>query len=315
MITLLLKNVVSMIGSSARMPGRTWLTELCARAAREIFEKGQERGLPWMRPALNKSGGYHPVLSKVSFHQRDIAGVSCTMISPKAGATSDKVVVYFHGGGYVVGSPTSHKTILAQLAFDTQGLVLAPDYRLAPEHPFPAPQEDCLAVATLAMKTYVDKKVTLAGDSAGGALAIATALELAKNSDFQNQPDGLVLISPWVDPSAEGGSIVSNDHNDFLSGEFLQPSFEQLMQGADELDPRVNFLNTPLASLPSTLVQYGTGEIFADQITEFCQRAESEGVEIEVQSFRAQFHVFQLFSAIIKDAEQALANISAFIKR
>ena len=87
------------------------------------------------------------------------------------------------------------------------------------------------------------------------------------------------------------------------------------MQGADDFDPRVNFLKTPLASLPATLVQYGSGEIFADQIREFCQRAESEGVEIGVQSFRAQFHVFQLFSAIIKDAEQALGNISAFIKR
>jgi len=301
-----------MIGSSARMPGRDWLSELCARAAKEVFEKGQDRGLAWLRTALDKSGGYHPVLSKVSFHQRDIAGVPCTMVSPKAGATSDKVVVYFHGGGY---SPKSHKTILAQLASDTQGLVLAPDYRLAPEHPFPAPQEDCLAVAALALKTYDDKKVTLAGDSAGGALAITTAIELSKNGALKNQPNGLVLISPWVDPSATGGSINSNDHNDFLSGEFLQPSFEQLMQGADNFDPRVNFLNTPLASLPSTLVQYGTGEIFADQINEFCQRAESEGVDIEVQSYRAQFHVFQLFSAIIKDAEQALGNISAFIKR
>ncbi len=315
MITLLLKNAVSMIGSSARMPGRDWLSELCARAAKDVFEKGQERGLPWLRRALDKSGGYHPVLSKVSFHQRDIAGVPCTMVSPKAGATSDEVVVYFHGGGYVAGSPQSHKTILAQLAFDTQGLVLAPDYRLAPEHPFPAPQEDCLAVAVLALKTYDDKKVTLAGDSAGGALAIATALELSNNNELDKQPNGLVLISPWVDPSAKGGSISSNDHNDFLSGEFLQPSFEQLMQGADDFDPRVNFLKTPLASLPATLVQYGSGEIFADQIREFCQRAESEGVEIEVQSFRAQFHVFQLFSAIIKDAEQALGNISAFIKR
>ena len=315
MITLLLKNTISMIGSSARMPGRAWLTELCARAAKDVFEKGQERGLPWLRSALNKSGGYHPVLSKVSFHQRDIAGVPCTMVSAKEGAKSDNVIVYFHGGGYVAGSPKSHKTILAQLAFDTQGLVLAPDYRLAPEHPFPAPQEDCLAVAKLALKTYDDKKITLAGDSAGGALAITTALELSKNNDLKNQLSNLVLISPWVDPSATGGSIISNDHNDFLSHDFLKLCFEQLMQDGDYGDPRVNLSKASLASLPATLVQYGSGEIFADQISEFCQRAESEGAEIEVQSYPTQFHVFQLFSAILKDAEEALGRISAFIGR
>lgn len=315
MITLLLKNAFSMIGSSARMPGRSWLTELCVRAAKDVFEKGQDRGLPWLRAAMNKSGGYHPVLSKVSFHQRDIAGVPCTMISPKNGATSDKVVVYFHGGGYVAGSPSSHKTILAQIAFDTQGLVLAPDYRLAPENPFPAPQEDCLAVATLALNTYNDKKITLAGDSAGGALAISTALELSKNNGLENRPDGLVLISPWVDPTATDGSIHRNEHNDFLSRDFLELCFEQLIQDSDDSDPRINFSSVPLVDLPKTLVQYGSGEIFADQIVEFCQRAESEGVEIEVQSYRAQFHVFQLFSAILKDAEVALRQISSFIKR
>jgi len=281
----------------------------------DIFNKGQERGLPWLRAALNKSGGYHPALSKVAFHQRDIAGVPCSMVSPKAGASSDKVIVYFHGGGYVAGSPQSHKTILAQLALDTQGLVLAPDYRLAPENPFPAPQEDCLAVATLALKTYDDKRVTLAGDSAGGALAIDAALQLAQSDNMENQVDGLVLISPWVDPTTSEGSIRSNDQNDFLSAEFLEPSFEHLMQGGNSLDSRVNFLTASLSKLPRTLVQYGAGEIFADQIKEFCQRAEAEDVNIEVQSYRAQFHVFQLFSAIIKDAEDALAGISEFIKR
>jgi len=313
MILSLFKYFISMIGSSARMPGRSWLTELVARAVRDLFHKAHNRGVPWLRKTIDKSAGYHPAVAKVSMHSREIAGVPCTMVSPKSGASSENVIVYFHGGGYVAGSPKGHKTILAQIALDTKGLVVAADYRLAPEHPFPAPQDDCLAVASLVLNTYDNKKVTLAGDSAGGALAITTALQLAKSDT--KQPDNLVLLSPWVDPTAENGSIITNERNDFLISEFLKPSFEALMQGQDKFDPHVNFLSTPLAALPKTLVQCGTGEIFYDQIVEFCDRAKAEGVDLELQSYRAQFHVFQLFSAILKDAEDALTKISEFIVR
>ena len=313
MILSLLKYAILMIGSSTRMSGRSWFTELVVRTTRGLFIKGQEKGLPWLRNKIDKSAGYHPATSKVSSLNREIAGVPCLMVSPKAGASSDKVIVYFHGGGYVAGSPSGHKTILAQMALDTKGLIVAVDYRLAPEHPFPAPQDDCLAVASLVLKTYHDKKITLAGDSAGGALAINTTLQLIKAGG--KSVDNLVLISPWVDPSADSGSMITNEKNDFLIPEFLKPSFEHLMQGQDHDNPQVNFLKTPLAGLPKTLVQCGKGEIFYDQIEEFCQRAKEQKVDLELQSYRSQFHVFQLFSVVLKDAEDALAEISKFINQ
>ncbi len=315
MIIRLFKSTFSMIGSSARMPGRSWLAELVVRATRDVIVKGQNLGLPWLRSTMDKSAGYHPALAKVSMHRRTLAGVPCTMVSAKQGASSDNLVVYYHGGGYVAGSPASHKTILAQLALDTKGLVVAVDYRLAPEHPFPAPQDDCLAVALLVLKTYDDKQIILAGDSAGGALAITTALTLANSSEAERQVDKLVLISPWVDPTASNGSIITNEKNDFLVSDFLRPSFENLMQEQDHNNNQVVFLNTPLKGLPKTLVQCGKGEMFYDQIVEFCDRAKEQGVDLELQSYRAQFHVFQLFSAILKDAEDALAKIALFINR
>ncbi len=313
MIFSLLKYSISMVGSASRMPGRSWLTELVARTTRGLFIKGQQKGLSWLRATVDKASGYHPALSKVSHHTRALAGVPCMLVSPKSGATSDKVIVYFHGGGYVAGSPKGHRTILAQLALETKGLVVAVDYSLAPEHPFPAAQNDCFAVAALVLKTYEDKKVTLAGDSAGGALAITTALQLADSDSAQ--VDNLVLISPWVDPTANSGTMITNEKNDFLVGEFLIHSFEQLMQGQDQTNPQVNFLDAPLSQLPKTLVQCGSGEIFYDQIVEFCDRAKAQGVDLELQSYRAQFHVFQLFSAILKDAEDALARIAKFISQ
>jgi acetyl esterase/lipase len=281
-----------------------------------MFLGGYANGLPNLRKVLENSAGYHPALARVSSNERDLAGVPCMLVSPKSGATSDKVVVYFHGGGYIAGSPKGHKTLLAQMAVDTKGLVVAVDYRLAPEHPFPAPQEDCLAVAQLVLKTYHDKEVTLAGDSAGGALAITTALQLKQLSEISPDnklPDKLVLLSPWVDPLADTGTIISNEANDFLSREFLNPSIEHLMQGQDLTNPQINFVNTPLVDLPKTLVQCGKGEMFFDQISEFCERAKTQGADIELQSYRAQFHVFQIFSAVLKDAEDAVAKIAKFI--
>ena len=313
MILILLKNLVSIIASPSRMAGRSWLTELCMRAAQDVFLKGQKQSILEFRSSLDKSAGYHPALAKTARQQQSLGGIPCTMVIPNSGVSSDTVVVYFHGGGYVVGSAKSHKTLLAQLALDTHSLVICPDYRLAPEHRFPAPQEDCLAIASLVLKTYSDKKIVLAGDSAGGALAIFTALELAKTK--AKQLDKLVLLSPWVDPLADSSSMITNDKNDFLSHEFLESSFKVLMQGQSPHNAQVNFSNVELNALPKTLVQCGKGEVFYDQIKEFCERAEQQDVELEFDAYRAQFHVFQLFSAIIKDAEDALVKVAEFINR
>lgn len=313
MIFSLLKSFVSMIGSSARMPGRSWLAELVVRATRSVFVASSKKDIHLFRKAVDKSAAYHPALSKVSQHRREIAGVPCLLVSPKSGVSSDKVVVYFHGGGYIVGSPKSHQSILAQLALSSQGLVVAVDYRLAPEHPFPAPQEDCMAVASLVLKTYHDKDITLAGDSAGGALAVTTALKLA--SSDTKAVDNLVLISPWVDPSATGGSITKNEQNDYLLPDFLDSCIESLMQGQNPLNGEINFLETDISALPKTLVQCGSGEIFYDQIVDFCERAKSDGIDIELQTYRAQFHVFQLFSALLKESEEALEKIAMFINK
>ena len=311
MILLFLKQLISLLTSPSRMLGRSWLAELCMRATRELFVKGQKRSLLEFRASLDNSVGYHPALAKVSIQQRHLEGVPCSMVIPISGMKSKKVIVYFHGGGYTVGSAKSHRTILAQLAVDTQCLVICPDYRLAPEHRFPAAQIDCLTVARLVLNTHSDKEVILAGDSAGGALAISTALQLA-NIDIK-QPDKLVLLSPWVNPLAATGSMISNDKNDFLSSDFLESSMSVLMQGQSLTHSCINFLNTPLSSMPKTLVQCGTGEIFHDQISEFCERAKLEGVELEFQVYGTQFHVFQLFSAVLKDAKIALKRVSGFI--
>jgi acetyl esterase/lipase len=235
------------------------------------------------------------------------------MLSPKEWDDASVVTLYLHGGAYVVGSPEGHKTILAPLAVETQGLVIAPDYRLAPENPFPAPQDDCLKVAEAIIKTYPDKKIVIAGDSAGGALALATILQIIAKG-HNDSIDKLVLISPWVDPKACTGSVISNEGNDFLAPAFLGKSIGDLMQDGDLDNPNVNFTKVDLSGLPKTLVQYGGGEIFKDQIVEFNQRALQQGVDLTEKCYATQFHVFHLFSATLKDAKQAMTEIGEFVK-
>lgn len=313
MLGRIFKALFSMLKSSKRMEGRSWATELFARAMKSLFLEANDHDVHWLRAQLDKAGAYHPAVSKASMNTREIAGVSCLMASPKAGAESNTLILYFHGGGYVCGSPKGYKATIAQLAVDSNCLVVAPDYRLAPEHPFPVPQDDCLALTKAAIRAYPEHKIILAGDSAGGALAISTALELAKEE--QRGADALVLISPWVDPTAVGGSMKTNEDNDFLVAPFLGMSYAALMQDEDYSNPRTNFLDVDLSPMPKTLVQCGGGELFFDQIQTFCERAIQADVDLTQQNYDAQFHVFQMLSGVLGDAKHAMAEIADFIKR
>lgn len=313
MLLRLLKAIPSMFVSAHRPAGRSWFYELLVRSARSLLDNADVNDLFRLRKNVDNAP-YHPANSKVSISMRELAGVPCMLLSPKTGASSEHVIVYFHGGGYIVGSPTSHKSILAQLALSTNGLVIAPDYRLAPEHPFPAPQDDCLTVANLVLKTYQDKKITLAGDSAGGALAIATVRSLASDESVTKQIDKMVLLSPWVEPTAVGGSIKSNEKYDYLVGSFLSESFSALVSEEDYFDDQVNFANADLSELPKTLVHSGGSEMFVDQISSFCERAKQAGSDLQLKEYPGQCHVFQLFSAISKDGKEAMADIASFIQ-
>ena len=301
-----------MLRSPSRMEGRSWATELFARTLKSLFLDAEHKPVQWLRKEMESFSAYHPAVGKARFEERAIAGVPCTLVSPKQGAGSETVVVYFHGGGYVVGSPQSYRPTIAEIAVNSDALVVAADYRLSPEHPFPIPQDDCLAVSQAVLTDYPDHVIVLAGDSAGGALAVSTALELNK-SQGKRQPDGLVLISPWVEPTATEGTMQSNENNDFLIAPFLAKSYSALIQNGDPDNSRSNFLNTDLAGLPQTLIQCGEGELFYDQIQSFSGRAESAGVKVSLQNYPAQFHVFQILSAVLKDAKHAMQEIARFI--
>lgn len=310
MLKPILKASASMLASSKRMPGRSWKTEMFCRVLKDLFVTGNNLDVATFRAMVAKPIA-HPSLKKVSRVKQSVGSVPCTMVRPNKGGDAKRVIVYLHGGGYVVGAPSGHFSVICELAVGSDCLVVAPDYRLAPEHPFPAPQDDCLAVVRAVIKAYEDCQIIIAGDSAGGGLTLAT--ELSLQNEGGRSADGLILISPWVDPQAADGTIISNADNDFLAKEFLDKSMSALMQGHSLEDPKVNFTQVDLSNLPPTLVQYGSGEVFADQIRHFCARAKAEGVALTEQSYRAQFHVFQILSGVLKDGKIAMQAMHQFV--
>lgn len=309
MLNYYLAAMASMLRSSQRPAGRSWVAELICRTLRLVLHAPENKNLPRLRKLIESATLWHPAIRQVSYTQTVIAGVPCVIMAPKQAGNT--VIVYLHGGGYVFGSPKSHRALSAQLALNSNATVISVDYRLAPEHPYPAAQQDTMAVVEQVFAQHATHKKILAGDSAGGALAIMAALRLAKQS-AAIQADGCALISPWVDPLASTGTMQSHLDFDYLSDVFAANSYQALMNDqTDEIQTR--FTKVDLSLLPPTLIQSGDVEVFHDQIKDFVQRAQGAGVKLEHQLYAAQFHDFQLLSPLLKEARTAVTALGVFI--
>lgn len=317
MIFRAITQAISLLLNPSRMKGRSRATEFAFRTIRASTNGLEGLSASAVRKKLDAVAVKHPSQRKVSSYSRSVGGIDCLMTSPKRIEQPSSVVIYFHGGGYTIGSSKFYAGLLAELSDASESLVVAPDYRLAPENPHPAPQDDCLKVAQAVVKTYADHKIILAGDSAGGGLAVNVALSLRASNQLA-LIDSIVLLSPWVDPSATTGSMQSNLHTDFLNVEFLNASIAALLPDISDLQQRVShpdicFKQADFTGLPKTLVQYGGAEIFADQIKAFCSRVQEAGITLTEQCYVSQYHVFQLGSAIDPEARQAMLDLAEFV--
>jgi monoterpene epsilon-lactone hydrolase len=292
--------------------GWSWRVEITRTLMYQTLMRSKERGIPWLRAAQELMPIRSALLNEVTFTPVDAGGVRAEWCAPSAGAP-ERTVVYFHGGGYVVGSVASYRSTLARLAVLANARVLGVDYRLAPEHPFPAAQDDCLAAARFAVAEGVDPaRLAFAGDSAGGALVVATLCAL-RDAGLPRPAAG-VLISPWADPLAQGGSMDANSGCDFGDRELLVSWAESTLAGADPADPRFSVLGAKLEGLPPLLVQVGTAEILLDQGRALAERAREAGVEVELDEWSDMFHVFQLQADLLDEGAAAMDAIARFLR-
>lgn len=224
-------------------------------------------------------------------------------------------ILYVHGGGFLLGGAGSHGGFASRIAAATGADVYLPEYRLAPEHPHPAPGDDLFtAYVGMLELGHLPERTAIVGDSAGGGLTVSLALTLPEMGVAG--PAGLVLISPWLDLTLSGASVNDNARIDpMLARAFLQEGARAHAGTLHRSDPRVSPLFADLRGLPPTLVQVGSDEILLDDSTRFADRAYAAGVEVELQRFEGLWHDFQTEAGMLASAREAIAAIAAFTGR
>jgi len=230
------------------------------------------------------------------------------------GARADAVLFYLHGGGYVIGSPRSHRHLAAALARAAGTRALLLDYRLAPEHPFPAALDDAVAAYEwLLADGIAPDRVVIAGDSAGGGLTMATLLALRDRR--LPRPAGGVCISPWVDLTNSAASYRSKAAVDpIVTLEGIAQLTHAYLGGADPKLPLVSPLYADLRGLPPLLIHVGSDEVLLDDALGLAARAREAGVDVAVREWPAMIHVWHWFQPMLDEADRAISEIGGFVK-
>jgi len=232
------------------------------------------------------------------------------------GAHDEHVLIYLHGGGYKMGSLTSHHDLMARLSRAADCRVLGVDYRLLPEYGFPEPLVDVLAVYDWLLAHGCEPgRLAIAGDSAGGGLAAATLLALRDKQ--QALPAAGVLLSAWTDLSASGTSYQTRAAADPIHQRPMIVALAEQYLGANgnPLDPLASPLHGELTGLPPLLLQVGDCETGLDDSTRFAAKAIEAGVDVELQVWPQMIHVFQQFAEELPDARAAITSIGVFLQR
>jgi epsilon-lactone hydrolase len=226
-----------------------------------------------------------------------------------------RTILYLHGGGYYFCSPETHRSITLALATGAEARVFVPAYRLAPEHRFPAAIEDAVAAyRDLLASGTAPARIVVAGDSAGGGLALATLLSLRDAGD--PLPAAVVLFSPWTDLAATGASLRANDKRDpMFSGETVAQAALIYLGDAAPTNPLASPLYAELMGLPPLFIQASNSEVLLDDSTRLAEKATRAGVTVSFRVWRKLPHVWQFFTPFLPEARQALAETTDFIKR
>jgi acetyl esterase/lipase len=222
------------------------------------------------------------------------------------------LILYFHGGGYMVGGLASHGAFCSRLGQAAGARVLFADYRLAPEHHFPAALDDGLAALRHAAAT-ASGKLYIAGDSAGGGLALAvTQAALAPGSGLR-VPDGLILMSPWTDLTLSGASMAENAATDsMLSAKILTRMRAAYLGPQEPADRRASPLFDPNTHLPPVLLIYSTSEVLRDDSVRLAENLRRGGTAVSESAYAGKPHVFPLFRTM-PGAGKAVREMAAFI--
>lgn len=226
----------------------------------------------------------------------------------------DLAVLYLHGGGYFFGSPQTHRQLALNMARHCDAPVYSLDYRLAPEHRFPAALDDAVAAYQWLIKTLPARRVIIAGDSAGGGLALSTALELRDRGALI--PAALVLFSPWTDLALTGASVDANTRRcAMFTGKGVREAAKFYLGDADPRNPRASPHYADLRGLPPLQIFASTDEVLRDDSVRLADMARQQGVTVDLRMESGVPHIWPIFARILPEGRKSLLQVKDFIAR
>jgi acetyl esterase/lipase len=274
------------------------------------------RPVGWVqrRQRLDEVGSIWPVADDVNLELVDLDGVPGEWsIAP--GSDANRVLIFFHGGGYCSGSILSHRRMVTEAGRAAGTRTLAVGYRLAPEHPFPAALDDALTVwRYVRNQGVVAKHIAIGGDSAGGGLTVALINRL--RNAREELPGCAWLVSPWTDLTMSGETLTTKDAIDPIihKGYLGELADAYLPAETDRKDPQISPLYADLKGLPPTLIQVGSAETLLADATRFAAAAGAADVPVTLEIWPHMIHAWHLWNAHLEPGRRALANAGSFIR-
>lgn len=285
--------------------------ETLSRTLHHYTKRSTLLPLSLQRRALGALGP-PPEERHVRFERVDAGGVPGAWLHPE-GADPSRVLYYLHGGGYSIGSIESHRHFVARLAKAAGMRALLIDYRLAPEHRFPAQLDDARASFGWLLRQGLDpRRAVIAGESAGGGLAMSTLISLRDAGE--PLPAAAALISPWVDLTLSGAAIDENARFDYLPRHVLRTYVERVAGNVDPAHPLLSPIFADLHGLPPMLIQVGAAEGLLDDARTLAARAKEHGTSVELRVHADMIHAFPLFLHLA-ESRAAIGELAEFVRR
>jgi len=272
------------------------------------------RDVQAMRARVHKYAGRLGIARGVTKTAESVNGLAAEWLAPED-AAQGKVLLYFHGGAYILGSCNTHRQLVSHIARAAGVRALLPEYRLAPEHPFPAALEDATSLyRKLLAAGHAARDIVIAGDSAGGGLTMATLLSLRDAGD--PLPAAACLLSPWLDLAATGESMRTHARRDpWFRPEDL-PTIRSYYCGESDIrNPLVSPVYANLAGLPPLYIQVGEDEILLSDSTRLAERVQLAGGSADIEIWTDMWHVFQAFMNQMPESRRAIQKLGTFIRR
>ena len=277
-------------------------------ASKPRVEEWRKISNPSMKPAVPHA---------VQLQRIKIGNIPAEWLIPAQAEDAEKTILYFHGGAWLFGWYNTHRMLVGHIAKHARKQALAVDYRLAPEYPYPAALEDCLAAYHYLLNRGIrPDQVIMAGDSAGGNLVITSMLAL--QAAGEPLPAAGVCISPATDLTADGVSYNVNANKDAILSSGMYSRFANILQDSligshDPHDPLLSPIYADLHGLPPFLVQAGEDEILLNSITAFVNKARHEGVQVTYEVWPAMWHVWHIYTPYLPEARYAVYSVSRYI--